>query len=374
MNDPLSLSHHQEANTNATTSPPSRDGQEGESAPTPKSQWRPWHIIVVAILAVATILIIRQRNAPAAPYQRIEGAVFGTFYHITYQSNDQLQTELEAEMHKVDASLSMFNKESIISRVNRNEEVEVDSLFRRVFELSMAVSEVTEGAFDITVAPLVNAWGFGYKDETLPSDAEIDSLRQLVGWQRIILTADGHVQKADTSMVLDCSAVAKGFGVDLVAEHLLARGVSNFMVEIGGEVVVHGVNPDGKLWRVGISRPVEDASADPTSAQLEAVLPLTDCAMATSGNYRNFYIAEDGRKVAHTIDPQTGRPVQHSLLSATVLAPTCAEADAFATSFMVMGIERAKSLLGSRQDLQVYFIYDSLGTMRTYTNIADSGQ
>ena len=353
--------------TKVTTPLPLREGQGGGSA-SGSSSFRPWHLLVVAILAVATILILRKGNPSMEPYQRIEGQVFGTFYHVTYQSRDDLKADIETELHRVDVSLSMFNKESLLSRVNRNEDVQADSLFRRVFELSRMVSEATGGAFDITVAPLVNAWGFGYKNGELPTDAEVDSLRQLVGWERISLTSDGRVVKADTAMVLDCSAVAKGFGVDLVSEYLQRRGIKNFMVEIGGEVVVRGVNPDGNLWRVGISKPVEDVTgSQPTG--LQAVLPLTDRAMATSGNYRNFYVTDDGRKLAHTIDPKTGRPVQHSLLSATVLAPTCAEADAFATSFMVMGVDSARALLARRTDLQAYLIYDSLGTYQTYTNI-----
>ncbi|MBO4907143.1 MAG: FAD:protein FMN transferase [Bacteroidaceae bacterium] len=353
VNDPLRLSGSSDSN---------------DSSQQPRSQWRSWHIIVILALTVATILIIRQHNPASAPYQKVEGAVFGTFYHVTYQSGEALKPAIDAALQRVDESLSMFNKGSIISRINRNEDVEVDSLFRRVFELSQAVSATTSGAFDITVAPLVNAWGFGYKNGSLPTDAEVDSLRQLVGWERVSLSEDGHIHKADTSMVLDFSAVAKGFAVDLVAEMLSQRGIQNYMVEIGGEVIVHGVNPDGNLWRVGISKPIEDVTGG-AGSELQAVLPLSNRAMATSGNYRNFYITEDGRKLAHTIDPKTGYPVQHSLLSSTVFAPTCAEADAFATSFMVMGLDSAKLLLQSRPDIQVYFIYDSLGTTRTFTNM-----
>ena len=141
------------------------------------------------------------------------------------------------------------------------------------------------------------------------------------------------------------------------------------MVEIGGEVVVSGKNPKGEPWRVGVNKPVDDPTS--TSNELETVLNLTDCAMATSGNYRNFYTTEDGRRVAHTIDPATGYPVQHSLLSATVLAPTCAEADAFATSFMVLGIDSARNVLARHPELQVFFIYDSLGTTRTFSTISE---
>lgn len=336
--------------------------------PAPQSQWRRWHLPVLLLFALGTFLILRRHHAPV-PFQKEEGAVFGTFYHLTYQADRSLKDSIEAQLQRVDASLSMFNPQSTVSRINQNEDVPTDTLFRRVFRLSQQVSQATDGAFDITVAPLVNAWGFGFKNDALPDSAQVDSLRALVGWRRVELMPDGHVRKADPRMVLDCSAVAKGFGVDVVADYLRRHAISNFMVEIGGEVVVSGTNPKGEKWRVGVNRPDPDSTG--TSHQLHTVLPLTDRAMATSGNYRNFYVA-GGRRVAHTISPHTGYPVQHSLLSATVLAPTCAEADAFATAFMVMGMERAKPLLASHPELQVLFIYaDDSGQLQTFSNIEE---
>lgn len=174
-------------------------------------------------------------------------------------------------------------------------------------------------------------------------------------------------------MVIDLSAIAKGFGTDQVANLLKERGVKDFMVEIGGEIVTSGNNPKGEAWHIGINRPVEDSTG--TNNEIQEVIEVHNCAMATSGNYRNYYITEDGRKVSHTIDPSTGRPVLHSLLSSTVLAPTCAMADAFATSFMVMGIEKAMTLVEAHPELQVYFIYtDSTGTYRTWNNIKQEEQ
>ena len=333
----------------------------------PKSQWRRWHIPVLVFLAIASYLIVTKQNKVL--YQTAEGAIFGTFYHLTYQSRDDLQAGVEAELLRVDSSLSMFNPSSIISRVNRDEDVEVDSLFRTVFTLAQQVSAATGGAFDITVAPLVNAWGFGFKNGELPDSAQVDSLRQLVGYQHIRLLDNNHIEKDTPGIVLDCSAVAKGFGVDVVANYLRRQGIENFMVEIGGEVVVSGVNPKGKPWRVGVNKAADDPTS--TNQELATVLNLTDRAMATSGNYRNYYTTDDGRRVAHTIDPSSGYPVQHSLLSATVLAPTCAEADAFATSFMVMGIDSARTILTRHPELQVFFIYDSLGTNLTFSTIRE---
>jgi thiamine biosynthesis lipoprotein len=278
-----------------------------------------------------------------------------------------LQGEVEAALKDVDQSLSMFNQQSIISRVNRGEDVEVDSLFKRVFLLSRQVSEATDGAFDITVAPLVNAWGFGFKNGSLPDSAAVDSLRALVGWQRVTLTPENRIHKEDAGIILDCSAVAKGFGVDVVADLLRSKGIENFMVEIGGEVVVSGKNPKGEAWHIGVNKPDDDPTS--SNRELETVLTLDNQALATSGNYRNFYVTDEGRRVAHTIDPHTGYPVQHSLLSATVLAPNCATADAFATAFMVLGIDRAKEVLVRHPELEVYFIYDSLGEHRIFSTI-----
>jgi len=337
-------------------------------ADAPKSQWRRWHLPVLALFAIASYLIITRRNAPA-PYQKAEGAVFGTFYHITYQSRQQLKDSIEAQLKAVDQSLSMFNPTSTISRINSGESTQTDSLFRTVFRLAQQVSADTRGAFDITVAPLVNAWGFGFKNGTLPDSAAVDSLRSLIGWQRVSLNPDGTLHRDDPRIILDCSAIAKGFGVDVVANYLRAQGIVNYMVEIGGEVVVSGVNPKGEPWHVGINRPIDDPES--TASELDTILAITDCAMATSGNYRNFYTTEDGRRVAHTIDPATGYPVQHSILSATVLAPTCAQADAFATSFMVMGLDSARAILARHPELSAYLIYDSLATYRTFSTIAE---
>jgi len=332
----------------------------------PRSQWRRWHLPVLAFLVIGSYLVVTRHNSPA-PYQKNEGAVFGTFYHFTYQSREDLHDSLRAELQKVDESLSMFNPQSTLRRLNSGETDSTDALFREVFRLSQQVSEATGGAFDITVAPLVNAWGFGYKNGALPDSAAVDSLRQFVGFHHVSLTADDRLVRDDPRTVLDCGAVAKGYGVDLVARFLRARGILNYMVEIGGEVVVSGENPQGEAWHVGVSRPTDDPTSQSTA--LDTVLTLSEGALATSGNYRNFYVTEDGRRVAHTINPATGYPIQHNILSATVLAPTCAEADAFATSFMVLGLDGAREVLGRHPELQVYFICDSAGHDKIFSNL-----
>jgi thiamine biosynthesis lipoprotein len=226
-------------------------------------------------------------------------------------------------------------------------------MFLDVYNLAVQISDETDGAFDITVAPLVNAWGFGFKNSTLPSPYQVDSLRQIVGYQKVSLE-NGHIKKKDPRIMLDCSAIAKGYGCDVIAKFLRSRGVKNFMVEIGGEIVTSGLNPDRLPWKVGVTKPSDDSLS--TSHELQTVLNVTDMAMATSGNYRNFYY-KGGKKYAHTIDPKTGFPVQHNILSATVIAKSCAEADAYATSFMVMGLEKAQKVMERRPELMAYIIY-----------------
>ena len=311
-----------------------------------------WQLPFLMLLIVGTVLIISHQQS--TPYRQANDFVFGTTYKIVYQCDSDLTASIRQELMRVDYSLSPFNKESVITAVNQNREVMLDPYFVEVFNKAMEISRETKGAFDITVAPLVNAWGFGFKHEQMPTKRQVDSLRQIIGYQKVALK-NGKVEKQDPRMMLDCSAIAKGFGVDAVARLLRDRGVQNFMVEIGGEVVTCGVNAQRLPWRVGVVKPSEDSLS--TGHELQTILNVTDKAMATSGNYRNFYY-KNGRRYAHTIDPKTGYPVQHSLLSATVLAASCTVADAYATSFMVMGLDNARQLLEHHPELMAYLIYD----------------
>lgn len=320
-----------------------------------------WQLPFLTLLVVGTILIIRQQRS--MPYQKSSDFIFGTTYHITYQCDSDLTQSIKTELLKVDASLSPFNKESVITAINENKDVSPDEMFKEVFSLAMDISKETDGAFDITVAPLVNAWGFGFKNGSQPSHHQVDSLLQLVGYKKVSM-ADGKVKKQDPRIMLDCSAIAKGYGTDRVARLLRNRGVQNYMVEIGGEVVTSGVNPERLPWKIGVTKPTDDSLN--TGHELQTILNLTDKAMATSGNYRNFYY-KGGKKFAHTIDPKTGYPVQHSILSATVIAKSCAVADAYATSFMVMGLDKACQVLERHPELMAYFIYsDEKGEMAVW--------
>ena len=320
-----------------------------------------WQLPFLILLIVGTVLIIRQQQS--TPYQKNAGLIFGTTYSVTYQCDEDLQKEIEAELKKVDAEFSMFNSQSVVARLNNGEKPELSNDFIDVFKLARQVSEDTNGAFDITVAPLVNAWGFGFKHEQMPTKEQVDSLRQLIGYQYVTLK-DKTIEMQKPGMMLDFSAIAKGYGVDVVARLLERHDIKNYMVEIGGEITTRGINPERVPWRIGVNKPNEDALDE--SHELQTILNVTDKAMATSGNYRNFYVKE-GKKYAHTIDPKTGYPVQHTLLSATVLTDRCAKADAYATSFMVLGMDGAKQILERHKELMAYLIYtDSKGNLAVW--------
>lgn len=317
-----------------------------------------WKIVFLIFLIVGTVYILRNQR----PYLNNRGEVFGTYYSITYQSDVELHKEIKDVLAKVNASLSPFNRNSIITAVNNNEDAVPDSMFVKVFSLAQEISGKTGGAFDITVAPLVNAWGFGFKKGVPVDSTAIDSLRNLVGYKNVSLV-DGKVIKQNPGTMLDCSAIAKGYGCDVVASMFDRHGIENYMVEIGGEVVAKGRNANGNKWSIGINKPIDDPLA--SNKELFGVVKLDGKGMATSGNYRNYRI-ENGRKVAHTIDPRTGYPVLHSLLSATVIADDCATADAYATSFMVMGLENAMEICSKEKGIDAYFIYAGEdGTLKT---------
>ena len=312
-----------------------------------------WQLPFLAFLVIGTVIIVSRQQS--TPYQHDRGMVFGTVYHITYQSSKSLQKDIEAELAKVDASLSPFNERSIITAINENRDTVVNKMFSDVFALAMKISDSTNGAFDITVAPLVNAWGFGFKGGAMPTHHQVDSLKALVGYHKVSLT-NGRVSKTDPRIMLDCSSIAKGYGCDVVAKFLSAKGIDNYMVEIGGEIVTRGISEKRLPWKIGVTKPTDDSLN--VNQEIQTIINVTDKAMATSGNYRNFYY-KNGRKYAHTIDPSTGYPVQHNILSSTVIADDCATADAYATAFMVMGLDKAKTILSRHPELMAYFILAS---------------
>ena len=306
--------------------------------------------LIFLILLVAGTIFILSRSK----YQTSQGEIFGTTYHVRYNSTQNLDKEIEQELFRVDTIFSLFKENSLLSRFNRGEDKgKGNTLFAEVIKLSLEISNETEGAFDITVAPLINAWGFGFKNKQPLSNQQVDSLQKLVGYQHLSFNGK-ELTKDIPNLQIDCGAIAKGYAVDRIAKLLSDKGCQNYMVEIGGEVVVKGNNDKGEKWKIGINKPTQHAL--PTEEDLQTLLSLTNCGIATSGNYRNFYI-KDGKKYAHSIDPKTGYPVQHSLLSTTVITQSCAKSDALATAFMVMGLDKAKAFVETHKDIQVYFIY-----------------
>ena len=312
-----------------------------------------WYALIFALVAAAMLLLLP--NKPKLQYYHHQGHIFGTYYNIRYEGSQDLHEAIQQRLKDFDCSLSMFNKESVISRVNRNEPVEVDSLFALMFAEAQQISQLSGGAFDITVAPLVHAWGFGKKTndpKVKAHEINIDSIKAFVGYHKIQLQ-DLHVLKADDRITLDASAIAKGYACDVVANLLREQGCENLLVDIGGEVVMQGLNNRGQVWRVGISKPKIDATG--MENELQEVIESPQLCMATSGNYLQYYFV-DGQRRSHTIDPRSGRPVEHSLLSATVVANSCMRADALATACMVLGANEALQMIEQTTDAACYLI------------------
>ena len=263
------------------------------------------------------------------------GNTQGTTYSIKYISPHGInyQNDIDSILKAVDLSLSTYINESIISKINRNENVIIDSIFTRVFEMAIKIANETNGSFDPTIAPLVNFWGFGFEEISNKNENKLVNLMQSVGYKKISFK-DGHIVKENPNTQIDFNAIAQGFTVDLVGEHLQKLGLTNFMIEIGGEVKCSGLNADEKPWRIGIDKPSEEIQKE----RYQAIIEVSNKAIASSGNYRHYKVDEKtGMKYAHTINPKTGVPLQTNLLGVTILTESCMEADALATAFMVMG-------------------------------------
>jgi len=288
---------------------------------------------------------------------RISGFTQGSTYNIVYDSTEgpdisKVKKLVEMKLHEIDMSLSVYNDSSLISRLNRNETNKADEMFTEVFNRSKEISLMSDGAFDITVMPLVRAWGFGPDEHKNFDKSRLDSLLNLVGFGKVELT-DGILVKSDSRITLDVNAIAQGFTVDVICRAFESEGITNYLVEIGGELKANG-SKGGKPWKIGIDKPVDDNMIP--GADLQAIISLSDKALATSGNYRKFYI-ENGVKYSHTIDPKTGYPAKNRLLSATIIASDCATADGIATACMVMGLEKAITFISKYRDIEGYLIY-----------------
>ncbi len=289
-------------------------------------------------------------------YYQNQGEIFATGYHIKYAYHRSLEKEIMTELDRFDLSLNPFKENSIITKINRNEPVKPDTLFMKVFLKSMEVSRKSGGKFDITVSPLINAWGFGFQNMNNITPEIIDSLKKFVGFEKITMNDKGQITKTDPRVTVNMSAIAKGYACDVIGFLLERYEVENYMVEIGGEITARGVNEKGECWRIGVDKPIDDALG--MQHELQTILSLCDKSMATSGNYRNYYV-KDGKKYAHTIDPQTGYPSQQDILGATVIADDCMTADAYATAFMAMGMKQSIEVAKELPGVHYYFIYEN---------------
>ena len=290
----------------------------------------------------------------------ISGPVFGTSYHINVvlagdqERLENLASGIDEVLEKVDASMSTWREDSELSRFNQrtdqSEWVPISAGFLEVLQKAEEISVMTDGAFDVTIGPVVNLWGFGpqARPEQIPSEETLEKALAATGYEKLELRAEPPAVRATPPQYVDLSAIAKGYGVDAVARFLDSEGVEAYLVEIGGEVRVSGRKPDGSTWRLAIEQPMSEGR------EVNRVVALESRAMATSGDYRNYYESE-GRRYSHTIDPETGRPIGHKLASVTVIADDCMTADALATGFDVMGYERANEL-AVRENIPAYFI------------------
>jgi FAD:protein FMN transferase len=324
-------------------------------------------IIRYRLMILLACCVAMTACVPSTDQNRIQfsGQAQGTYYMITYYASDTLVTqhEIDSLLRDFDMVASVYQQQSLISRVNRNETDEVNNAyFTEIFNLAQRISKETDGAFDITVGPLVNAWGFGFKNRMDMDQQKVDSLLVLVGYKNIRLV-NNTIIKDQPDIQIDFNAIAKGYAIDVIGNFMESRGIRNYLVDIGGEVLAKGTKPGNAQWIIGIELPGEETTSERV---IKATIKIEDLAVATSGNYRRFYEI-DGIKYAHTIDPFTGFPVQHSLLSATVFADSTGKADAYATAFMVMGLEKAKKFLDSASNIDAFLIFsDKEGEIQTY--------
>ncbi len=299
-------------------------------------------------------------------YHTHAGTAEGTTFHIKYEYKRTLNHEIDSLLNHFEDVLSIYRDSSLISRFNEfagDSFIFHNELFAAMLNKAFEINKETGGAFDITVANLVNAWGFGFDKYSEVDSSVIDSVMAFTGMDKLEFVGDTLLIKKDYRVKIDDNAIAKGQSVDYVSEYLESLGITNYLVEIGGEVRLKGKSPKGKNWVIGIDKPIDGSTE--WNRQLEAAISLTGKAVATSGNYRKFYI-KNGIKYAHTIDPKTGYPVTHSLLSATVLADDCMTADALATAFMVMGTDKVKSFLQDHKGVEALLIFDKNGKYGIY--------
>ena len=325
------------------------------------------------IVPLCAVLISSGCSTPKSSYTAIEGFAQGSTFRLVYEENTtsmeyNIPDSLSLYFTQIDKSLSGYDTTSIVSLINKGENPPLDSLFIECFNISKEVWRDTEGAFDISAAPFFQMWGFGFGNKEKISQEKIDSTMQIVGMDKLSIVYDSTLEqsflkKADPRMQVNFNAIAQGYTCDYICGKLEKMGIANYLLEVGGEIMCKGVNAKGKEWGIAIDKPL-DGNFIPGSS-IEAIIEVSGKGLVTSGNYRKFYI-EDGEKRSHTIDPRTGYPVKHNLLSATVIAPTAAMADAYATYLMVLGTEKAQEFLKSEAELDALLVYGEQDNLKVY--------
>ena len=314
---------------------------------------------VVAFLVMTLVSCVSQPRKTV-----LQGLAQGSYYAITYYDveNRNFQHEVDSIFYAVDMSVNLWVDSSVICKVNRNEDVILDNIFIDNFNIAQKAAELSGGCFDPTIAPLVEAWGFSAKSGDSITPQLIDSLKTLVNYQKVSIV-EGRVVKANPAMKLDFNAIAQGYTSDMIGAFLESQGVTNYIVDVGGEIMARGCKPDGKPWVVGIEQPAADWDSERVIQQR---VELSDKGIVTSGSYRK-YVERDGKRYSHSINPTTGYPVDHQLLSATVIAETSVWADALASICMVMGMERSLELINSLDGVEAYYIFvNAQGELDTY--------
>lgn len=312
------------------------------------------YIKQLGITILACLVLIACQQKKIEPIS-VAGMTQGTYYAITYydQEGRNFQTAIDSLLEAVDVSLSLWNDQSVLSRVNQGDTtVGLDPIFLSTFLISKEMSALTDGYFDFTIAPLVNAWGFHRQKKMELTQRQIDSIQDLVDYHKVRIER-GKVVKDDPRMSFDFNAIAPGYTVDLMSQMFDSLNLQHFIIDIGGEITARNAKPDGEPWLVAIERPSHTKDEE---RSIDVVLELVNRSVATSGSYRNYF-EKDGKRYSHAIDPKTGYPVEHNLLSVTVVADNAATADALATAFLVMGFEKAKKLLEDLPDVDAYFIF-----------------
>lgn len=305
------------------------------------------------------MMILTSCNAPER--KQYTGVTQGSYYSVIYYDERDFSDEIDSILKDVENSVSLWQENSIIRKVNENKDVIVDKIFIDNFNWAVKAAEFSDGLFDATIAPLVSAWGFHYKKEIALTDKMIDSILELVDYRKIRIE-EGRVIKDNENMSLDFNAVAQGYTADIIGEYLYSQGINNYLVDIGGEITAKGVEPNGETWKIGIEKPAPDKNAERV---IQMKIELKDKAVVTSGSYRK-YIEKDNVRYSHSIDPRTGQPVEHNLLSATIIADNAAWADCLASICMIAGMEKASELL-KNEDVEALFIYlDDENQLQTF--------